>query len=1273
MMARAMARGYTAQAPLSKPERARLILTSTAGIIAGVLSLWLFAWVIARKPVGLAAGWVAARGPAAPVLAFQEDDIQSFGPSRGGGEIPALNQRGLEGALASAFGPGAADPSVLYLSAPGVTLGGRATFLVEEAGTSLDGSEAPVGSFTAEDLAERLAQPYQRRVLIILDAGQVGTDRGLGVFGNGFLPTLAARLKGTGTRGVAILSSCAPGQISHGSERDRHSVFAAYVARGLSGEAAAWDPSGRLTVQGLARFVSHHVRRWVESHRQSTQTPILLGDVESDFPLRPVRLTMRTAPGDEAVAAKELEALAIAWHQRDQMALSSPERHTPVLWVRYLDSLLRAEKLFRAGRATEMAETLSIASSLVEPMKARRDGWPRGRAWSLAESARDAGSADPAADERKQPKVDEPRKAILAALDRLTGRVALTPATPVATAPATVSKEKEEGAKAAPRSGLGTSGGEAQGAAATTGGDPLPSLAGLVDREQEQVPTFLEGQTLVWAIRYARRPGASSFRGARGELLREVVAMQGAAERAAARDERTAWRRPELDRIDRDHRRPAQDGLFGQADAALESARRGVADAMRDYEEWESNTAEAGAALDLLNRVQAGWPYLGEWLARRGRSRSAEVATMLEQSVALARAFASEPPAAEEALRLAIPLRRGWEGLEAELLAEAEHAQNSGTRWREIDDLLTVPFLPADRRMALLARLRSLAVAGTLAEDSTETPALPATEAIDSSPPDPGFWPAAVGQAEVELALLRMGGGEGPEVDTLRLALESARNARGEPVASAEALAQFSARVPAARAELLRRARRVGTSGVTEADDAAAGPQIAQADRAARSLPAAWTRSLSGDAAPDTQLDRWHRYRHLLATARRLLGDFAPEHAELVLAEARKLGETHDLRQTLKRADAQLRARLVVTTDPAESLTLGDQAVRLKVVARPEDAVPEGRGAVLLGYDPTQPIAVRRAGMEIETGDAEGTVRIAGSAPAEVEYLIDRTEYSPEAATVELASEVFYRGRSFPAASPLAVALDPAKEAVTITLRDPNPRGFRDQYSDHPGRGFLHYNAGLGYRLELRNNTEAPLTVWVSAALDGQTSPPHVLTIPPGKSDSSLSGRLQAVDLPSPKPDAPPPPPGPDEAPLGRARVLTVEVREKNESGRALATIRRYSFEQLPVEQYAAATAHFSPNDGRVYVVLHHLAADRVNGPVFFQVTVAGMNQRIPVPKGQSYTAWFGILPPWPEKVKYSVQVGDKPNAFSGEVSTGIPVAPPEPKGGATPPAGPKL
>ena len=65
-----------------------------------------------------------------------------------------------------------------------------------------------------------------------------------GRFANGFLHRLKYYLETRRPKGLAVLCSCAPGQLSWTSEADHCSVFGYYVALGWSGKAATWRRTG---------------------------------------------------------------------------------------------------------------------------------------------------------------------------------------------------------------------------------------------------------------------------------------------------------------------------------------------------------------------------------------------------------------------------------------------------------------------------------------------------------------------------------------------------------------------------------------------------------------------------------------------------------------------------------------------------------------------------------------------------------------------------------------------------------------------------------------------------------------------------------------------------------------------------------------------------------------------------------------------------------------------------------------------------------------------
>src|SRR5262249_20176503 len=116
-------------------------------------------------------------------------------------------------------------------------------------------------------------RPRQKK-LLILDVGQIGTDRDLGVFANDFTHRLKHQLDKGPEESFTVLCSCAPGQFSWSSDADRRSVFAHFVADGMS---RARD------VQELVVDVKKRVYKWVKTHRNAIQTPISWGSPASNF------------------------------------------------------------------------------------------------------------------------------------------------------------------------------------------------------------------------------------------------------------------------------------------------------------------------------------------------------------------------------------------------------------------------------------------------------------------------------------------------------------------------------------------------------------------------------------------------------------------------------------------------------------------------------------------------------------------------------------------------------------------------------------------------------------------------------------------------------------------------------------------------------------------------------------------------------------------------------------------------------------------------------
>ncbi|HEX8202320.1 MAG TPA: hypothetical protein VF590_17715, partial [Isosphaeraceae bacterium] len=256
----------------SRPEQARLVLTATAGLVALGLLIWLLCWIGTDGAVDPV--FVSPSGSVGPIPSFQAQDIDRFRLSARA-EPAGLTRRlrprseekeekkepegatATEGAPAQPDDPGAQEtpyanlkpelerllarsgsrPVIIYLSAVGIS-DERSRAHAYLLPTNVDGSLATIDPGSPKlDLVEvdellTLCDKYESaRKLLIVDAGQVGTDRDLGVFANSFTHRLREAIGAKPPKNLVVLTACAPGQISWASEVDRCSVFAHYVAR----------------------------------------------------------------------------------------------------------------------------------------------------------------------------------------------------------------------------------------------------------------------------------------------------------------------------------------------------------------------------------------------------------------------------------------------------------------------------------------------------------------------------------------------------------------------------------------------------------------------------------------------------------------------------------------------------------------------------------------------------------------------------------------------------------------------------------------------------------------------------------------------------------------------------------------------------------------------------------------------------------------------------------------------------------------------------------
>jgi len=1300
---------------ISKPQLSRLVLLATAFVVSTVLLIWLLLFLFIRGGGVVTGHWIAQRGVASPVLPYQADDLRRILGRSSTAKPRDAPSRDLVALLREQVARAGDKPAVIYVSAAGISDGRRAELLATNYRPALTARDEGQATLAADELLDALGDLSSRPRLLILDAGQVGTDRNIGVFGNGFVHRLATLLRERKPKGLAVLCSCAPGQVSWTSEADQQTVFGHYVAEGLSGKAVGWDPSARgLTVRALANYVREHVFRWVREQRQAQQTPLLLTTGEAtNFLLRPsVKASSLKA---EPVVSKADQALMArlekGWTRRDELEAEKPSRSAPLLWRRYQETLLRAERLIRAGQSAEATKLLDDLAGLERGLLERAGGIPLGEPLSLAL----AGASWVRGSSVDREHVTAYRETMEAYLSELSGGGRAGQSAKVDTAPPPAPEGSPQAEPPPPSPGTGTPLKEKPDKVDDRGDSTagLRAVAKLSATGAKDRPVYLEAQILIWAASFQERGGTERFgfpeffHGSRFRALQDLVALRSAAEVASAGDERVRHRVAPLIEAGDTLRRKAQDHLFsGERNRGPDPGRDGVqAQRIRDlYERATQDSDLCARSLSLVQRLGVELPNLGEWLARRNArlgigGLGPEFESLLDDTAALHDLVTAGPTESEngrsprtlddEALATHAAriqaIKTRYDRVDAAYgrlnslfkkqcreLADAD----SPEQWREVDELLDVPTIPAGLRLQLVRRVR-----GTLASSLNR----PTTEAhpprgkdkagagetsegdpgsdrdrsgddASSNEADPSFWGCALAMARLEWGLFKLGGV--PEGDLVRMegAYQAARNATGggRSGAAFDAFDELSAVI-----------RSIHVGQVARIDEARAKPwassalpdnaiyqRLVAADRASRALPLGYAASRSLDDDETKALDHFHRYALLLWHGRRLLEDFAVGHAQTVLDRARLVASdtgqataTPSLQEALDVAEARKAAKLTLQSQPADKLAINDWGEHpIKLLVGSFGDVPPGDASALIGVGPSTPVAVTIAGSNTDARAGTLAPVAPGRAPHEAGFLAVRIESSSEEKSFNLAPGAFYRGRFFPADRDLSVTMSEAAEPVSVAIMQSYrkfDKKIPDQFNLHPGKGFLHPGSNLAYRLRITNKTGEPMRVNVSYALEGQPEPPRqiVLEFTTKKPFDEITDEVSS-----------------QEVPVDRPKSLSVTVTKEGET--TPLSRRNFQFQQVVPKEYFAVVPRFSPAEESFTLDVRRLRSDPVTGPVPVNVSIAGQTrQHIFQRAGESKLFSIGVSNST-ASIPWSVTVEEVVDAFHGDATTHFPSPP---------------
>ena len=1217
-----------ARSPLARPQLAGVILTATAGVICGVMFLWLLVTPLIRLPAPPEPIWSLALplpDGASPPVGFREADAMRLSSSAtAAGAVSEPPGARLERELGGFLDRHSRRPVILYL-ASAIDASGEsadANPALRTAGESLGTAS---GRVPLDDLIRLLkTRGKDSSKLLVLDVGQIGPDRNLGLAAPD-LPAKIEELIGSDSS-VAVLLANAPGQISWVAEDPGTSVFAHYLSEAL-GQGAGRN--GRVSAGELLDYVGPRVQRWVASQRSgAVQTPVLIGNRDLRLAL-PRRGPVAPAPGPDADAVAKLRAELLAeWSERRRLASQplAPNREAPIAWRSYQDDLLNAERLMRSGSpaAGSALVTAIGVRETIERAIARGSTMPP---LSLA-VARNPGVRN------LKVAPDAYETAVVRLLDRLAEPGNDGRNTPPAPQPD--NKTPADGAASA------------KPAPEATPPVPPDPLAILVDGDPATAgPIYVEAQVPVWYARFVARGGETpALRARRGELVRRAFEIRKLAE-SSCRDERAySLARPFLDRAD-PIRRKGQDLLFGSTREEIEAAAGEFQKAEDLYRQAARAAEDHIRAFDLLDRLRDELPYYGDWLAHGLQGMDDEYLRLLERAGTLAElAYApvGNAGSSRETLAEAVEATRKLDESFHRDAARSILWLSRSNDWREVDGLLRLPMLDREVRAGLLDRVGSKALSPPL-----DSPDL-GSSVPEVAPPDPAFWQRAVGLARVEAGLLRLAGLDASDLES----------------ASRQAKANWEKNPDAARAALSSAARAATAARSRLVEDLDDPSRPGGWDRVVCALPHDALKRLGAGRIEDRSRPE---FRAMIAwQATRLCDDFAADEArELVrpyLENARSDGND-PIRKALDLAEARLAARLTIAD------SRGDPA---KVVVEHIGDLPEGLAAAFVPRD----AATSSAEVTVLDGDRPdlpGLLDAATKRPTTLAFFREGVPIGRQSPVLFYRGHVFRRFEDVKDADLVAVRIeqkdletvipwkvsgDKASRAVPRTIPVP------DQFRRNSKNVYLYPSNRLDYRLILQNETSRSLSLYVSYGLATEDLPLATkrLVLEAGTISRDIVGSISAGDL------------LPDAAPSD----FVIEVREGDANGRRVAEdVRLKCRKVLPTKEDITVIFSgwnvISPKAGLLRLTVFHSNTSKVTAPMFFSMKLEPGNEvgqvdhnTLVVPYGEARTYEYRI-PLSAQKITYSLDVGSVTLNFD-PFELNAPPKPPAPLPAVTPAPG---
>ena len=344
-------------------RRSRLVFALVPLLIAiGVAGGLIFYLREKPKPLFLSVSVARYDDAHWPVNAWAKEDGQLLAGQFDNGTAATQGQESANALISeiSRIGERAADnrgqPTVIHVCALAVPAGDGVALLPANAVPGSPGSWLPL-----TDLLAAVERVKTER-LLILDLRSVVEPR-LRLSGSELAPMLHRQLKAIAEKGdlkYLVFAQAIPAEYPYVSPEFRSGVLAAFLNRGLAGDADGWNADevkdGQVSALELTTYARSRVADWQKKHEAAPALPVLYG-TGSDFDLKSV--PQGPLPNWEIEKAREDSAkVAAAWIVRDEwQKVKLAHRSIPRTFRQLEETVARADRRWNGSLQGDVVES----------------------------------------------------------------------------------------------------------------------------------------------------------------------------------------------------------------------------------------------------------------------------------------------------------------------------------------------------------------------------------------------------------------------------------------------------------------------------------------------------------------------------------------------------------------------------------------------------------------------------------------------------------------------------------------------------------------------------------------------------------------------------------------------------------------------------------------------------------------------------------------------------------------------------------------------------